>query len=104
MTTSIAKTKTGWQGNTRIDLGNDMVLRITTMKGVVQGGVVTDAVVHRVERVQGYAMETYTLRDFHKRLIHWNMSATEKRVRSQHQLALDMVEDVRKQIERHYAK
>jgi hypothetical protein len=104
MNTSIAKTKTGWQGNTRIDLGNDMVLRITTMKGVVQGGVVTDAVVHRVERVQGYAMETYTLRDFHKRLIHWNMSATEKRVRSQHQLALDMVEDVRKQIERHYAK
>jgi hypothetical protein len=104
MTTSIAKTKTGWQGNTRIDLGNDMVLRITTMKGVVQGGVVTDAVVHRVERVQGYAMETYTLRDFHKRLIHWNMSATEKRVRSQHQLALDMLDQIKAEIERHYAK
>jgi hypothetical protein len=104
MNTSIAKTKTGWQGNTRIDLGNDMVLRITTMKGVVQGGVVTDAVVHRVERVQGYAMETYTLRDFHKRLIHWNMSATEKRVRSQHQLALDMLDQIKAEIERHYAK
>ena len=104
MITSIAKTKTGWQGNTRIDLGNDRVLRITTMKGVVQGGVVTDAIVHRIERVQGYAMETYTLRDFNERLIHWNMSATEKRVRSQHQLALDMVDDVRKRIERHYAK
>jgi hypothetical protein len=104
MTTSIAKTKGGWQGNTRVDLGNDLVLRVTTMRGVVQGGVVTDAVVHRVERVQGYAMETYTLRDFHKRLIHWNMSATEKRVRSQHQLALDMLDQIKAEIERHYAK
>ena len=104
MNTSIAKTKTGWQGNTRIDLGNDIVLRITTMKSVVRGGVVTDAVVHRVERVQGYAMETYTLRDFHKRLIHWDLRATEKNVRAQHQLALDMLDRIKAEIEQHYAK
>jgi hypothetical protein len=104
MNTSIAKTKTGWQGNTRIDLGNDMVLRITTMKGVVQGGVVTDAIVHRVERVQGYAMETYTRHDYHKCVLNSAVRATERAVKQQHQLALDMLDRIKAEIEQHYAK
>lgn len=104
MTTSIAKTKGGWQGNTRVDLGNDLVLRITTMRGVVRGGVVTDASVHRIERVHGYAMEKYTRHDYHRQVIHWDLRATEKAVKAQHQLALDMLDQIKAEIERHYAK
>lgn len=104
MTTSIVKTKGGWQGNTRVDLGNDLVLRITTMRGVVLGGVGTDAIVHRIERVHGYAMEKYTRHDYHKRVIQWNTRTTEKNVRAQHQLALDMLDQIKAEIERHYAK
>jgi hypothetical protein len=102
--TSITKTKGGWQGNTRVDLGNDLVLRITTMRGVVLGGVGTDAIVHRIERVHGYAMEKYTRHDYHKRVIQWDNRATEKNVRAQHQLALDMLDQIKAEIEQHYAK
>ena len=104
MTTSITKTKAGWQGNTRVDLGNDLVLRITTMRGVVLGGVGTDAIVHRIERVHGYAMEKYTRHDYHKRVIQWDSRAAEKNVKAQHQLALDMLDQIKAEIEQHYAK
>ena len=104
MNTSITKTKGGWQGNTRVDLGNDLVLRITTMRGVVLGGVGTDAIVHRIERVHGYAMEKYTRHDYHRRVIQWDSRATEKNVRAQHQLALDMLDQIKAEIEQHYAK
>lgn len=104
MTTSIAKTKGGWQGNTRVDLGDDLVLRITTMRSVVLGGVGTDAIVHRIERVHGYAMEKYTRHDYHKRVLQTAMRATEGAVKQQHQQALGMLDQIKAEIERHYAK
>lgn len=102
MKTSIAKTKAGWQGNTRVELGGNRILRIITGKDR-DGSLVTSAWVHHIERTNGYAAELHRARtDFSKRMIHWNVRVTEKQVRSQHELALDMLNDLFDAIGRHY--
>lgn len=102
MQTSIAKTKSGWQGNTRIDLGGDRILRIVTGK-VDDGSLCTIARVHRVVNEIGYRSETHSARsDYARRMIHWGVRVTEKQVRAQHQLALDMVDEMLPVIAKHY--
>ena len=94
MHTSVAKTKSGWQANTRIDMGNDRILRITTAKGL-DGSLCTTALVHHVVQDSGYRVERHQARtDYGRRMIQWNVRSTEKQVRSQHSLALDMVQDM----------
>jgi len=103
MNTSIAKTKTGWQGNTRIDLGGDRILRITTSKAM-DGSLSTTALVYHVVEELGYRAERHRARtDYGRRMIEWTTKTTEKQVRAQHQLALDMVDDIIPAIEKHYA-
>lgn len=103
MQTSIAKTKMGWQGNTRIDLGGDRILRITTAKGL-DGSLCTTALVHHVVDEIGYRAEKHSTRhDYGRRMVQWNVRTTEKQVRSQHELALDMVDDMMIAINKHYA-
>lgn len=102
MQTSIAKTKSGWQGNTRIDLGGDRILRIVTVKDR-DGALVTSAWVHRVVNEIGYRAEIHDARsDYARRMIHWVVRVTEKQVRAQHQLALDMVDEMLPVIAKHY--
>ena len=102
MSTSIAKTKTGWQGNTRIDLGDDRILRIVTAKAL-DGSLCTTALVHRLVTEIGYRAETHHARhDYGRRMLHWNVRTTEKQVRAQHQLALDMVDEMLPAIAKHY--
>jgi hypothetical protein len=100
--TSIAKTKTGWQGNTRIDLGDNRILRIVTGRDMVSG-LVTTAMVHRVVQEIDHRAEVHRARvDYGKRLIHWATRVTEKQVKSQHMLALDMVDKLKAEIAKHY--
>lgn len=102
MQTSIAKTKAGWQGNTRIDLGNGRILRIVTAKAI-DGSLCTTGLVHRVVEEIGYRAETHNARtDYGRRMVHWNVRTTEKQVRAQHELALDMVDDMLGAIAKHY--
>lgn len=102
MSTSIAKTKAGWQGNTRIDLGDGRILRIVTAKAL-DGSLCTTALVHRVTKEIGYRAETHNPRiDYGRRMVHWNVRTTEKQVRAQHELALDMVDDMLPAIAKHY--
>lgn len=102
MNTSIAKTKTGWQGNTRVDLGNDMILRIVTGKDTL-GSLVTTAMVHRVVQEIGYRAELHRARfDYGKRVISSASRATEPKVRWQHGIALDMLDDLKAEIAKHY--
>jgi hypothetical protein len=102
MHTSIAKTKAGWQGNTRIDLGDGRILRITTAKAL-DGSLCTTGLVHHVKQENGYRAEVHHARkDYGRRMVHWNVRATEKQVRGQHELALDMVDDMLPAIAKHY--
>lgn len=102
MNTSIAKTKMGWQGNTRIDLGGNRILRIVTAKAL-DGALCTTAMVHHVVEEIGYRAERHQTRtDYGRRMIHWNTRATEKQVREQHKLALDMVDEMLPEIAKHY--
>jgi hypothetical protein len=102
MKTSIAKTKAGWQGNTRIEMGGNRILRIVTGKDQ-DGGLTTTAWVHHVETTSGYRAEVHRARaDFAKRMVYWNVRVTEKQVRAQHELALDMLNDLFEAIGKHY--
>lgn len=102
MNTSVAKTKAGWQANTRIDLGDDRILRIVTGRDMVSG-LVTTAMVHRVVQEIDYRAEVHRARvDYGKRLVHWNVRVTEKQVRAQHMLALDMIDELMPEIAKHY--
>lgn len=102
MNTSIAKTKTGWQGNTRIELDGGRVLCIVTMKDD-RGGLETSADVRRVTRLQSHVVETFSRYDYRKRMLWWNVRVTEKQVRAQHSQALDMVDEMVFDIDQHYA-
>jgi len=102
MQTSIAKTKSGWQGNTRIDLGEGRILRITTGKAL-DGSLATTGLVHHVKQENGYRAEVHRARtDYGRRMVSWGTRVTEKQVRAQHQLALDMVDDMLPAIAKHY--
>lgn len=101
MNTSIAKTKTGWQGNTRIELDGGRVLCIVTMKDD-RGGLETSADVRRVTRHKGGVVETFSRHDYRKRMLWWNVRVTEKQVRAQHGQALDMVDAMLAEIDQHY--
>ncbi len=103
MHTSITKTKMGWQGNTRINLGEGRILRITTAKAS-DGSLCTTGLVHHVKQKNGYCAEVHQARtDYGRRMVHWSVRVTEKQVRGQHELALDMVEDMLPDIAKHYA-
>lgn len=102
MNTSIAKTKTGWQGNTRIDLGEGRILRIITAKAL-DGSLATTALVHRMVDEIGYRAELHNPRhDYGRRMIQWKVRVTEKQVRAQHGLALDMIDEMLPAITKHY--
>lgn len=101
MNTSIAKTKTGWEGNTRMEMGGGRVLCIMTAKAS-DGSLVTTASVRHVVRGSHGATETSTRHDYFKHWIRWTVRATEKQVREQHGRALDMVAEVMPSIEKHY--
>ena len=102
MHTSIAKTKTGWQSNSRIDLGNDRILRVTTAKDM-DGTLTTTALVYRVVQEVDHRAEVHKARtDFGRRMMSRSIRATEAQVRNQHQLALDMVDELMPEIAKHY--
>jgi hypothetical protein len=91
MHTSIAKTKTGWQGNTRVLIGDSKVLCIQTAKAN-DGSLVTIADVRRVVRLPSGPMEVSTRHDYCKHWIRWTARATEKKVAAQHTEALAMLD------------
>lgn len=102
MTTSIAKTKTGWQGNTRVLIGDNRALLIETAKAS-DGSLVTTGSVRRVTRNSDGLTEVWTRYDYRKRMLWWNVRVTEKQVRAQHSQALDMVDEMVFDIDQHYA-
>jgi hypothetical protein len=102
MTTSIAKTKTGWQGNTRILIGDNRVLLIQTAKAS-DGSLVTTGSVRKVTRNSDSVTEVWTRHDYNRLWLRWSVRVTEKQVRAQHSQALDMVDVMVFDIDKHYA-
>jgi hypothetical protein len=102
MTTSIAKTKTGWQGNTRILIGDNRVLCIQTAKAS-DGSLTTTGSVRNLTRRYGSVTEHFTRFDYHKVWITWNVRATEKQVREQHSKAMAMTYVKIPEVDEHYA-
>lgn len=101
MKSSIAKTATGWEGNSRLKLNNGMVLRIRTAKREA-GDVRTTAIVMRVEGSAGYLAETHTSHDFATAIGQSHGKATEKLVRTMHGMAGDMLPLLIADISDHY--
>lgn len=100
--TNVAKTKSGWQASTRIDLVDGRILQVKTAKSL-DGSLGTTALVHEVRRVNGNLTEDHNPRtDFGRRMVSWNVRETEQQVREQHQLALGMVEQLLPLIAKHY--
>lgn len=102
MMTSVARTKTGWQGNTRMDLDDGKVLCIMTAKAS-DGSLVTTASVRHVMRGPHGVTETSSRHDYSKHWMRWNVRATEKQVRLQHSKAMEMIDDMRRRIDLHYS-
>lgn len=102
MTTSIAKTKTGWQGNTRVLIGDNRVLLIQTAKAG-DGSLITTGSVRKVVRNADGVTEVWTRHDYHSLWMRWPVRVTEKQVRAQHGQALDMVDVMVFDIDEHYA-
>jgi hypothetical protein len=102
MTTSIAKTKTGWQGNTRILIGDNRVLLIQTAKNSY-GSLTTTGSVRKVTRDADGLTESYNRHDYHKVWITWDVRATEKQVREQHSKAMAMTYVKIPEVDEHYA-
>lgn len=102
MTTSIAKTKTGWQGNTRILIGDNRVLCIQTAKNSY-GSLITTGSVRKVVRNADGVTEVSTRHDYHKVWITWDVRATEKQVREQHSKAMAMTYVKIPEVDEHYA-
>lgn len=102
MNTSIAKTKTGWQGNSRILIGDNRALIIQTAKGP-GSTLVTTGSVRKVTRDADGLTESYNRHDYHKVWITWDVRATEKQVREQHSKALAMLYVKMPDVDEHYA-
>ena len=103
MNTSIAKTKTGWQGNTRILIGDNRVLLIQTAKAL-DGSLATTAGVHKIVRyTDGSVAESYNRHHYYKIWMFMPVRATEKQVRAQHAEALSMIDEIISEIDEHYA-
>jgi O-phosphoseryl-tRNA(Cys) synthetase len=103
MNTSIAKTKTGWQGNTRVELDDGKVLVVTTAKAL-DGSLATTAGVHKIVRyTDGSVAESYNRHHYYKIWMFMPVRATEKQVRAQHAEALSMIDEIISEIEQHYA-
>jgi hypothetical protein len=102
MHTSIAKTKTGWQGNTRVLIGDSKVLIIQTAKAS-DGSLVTVADVRQVKRLPSGPMEVSKRHDYCKHWMRWKVRATERQVREQHTEALAMLDDRMPDIDKHYS-
>ena len=102
MHTSIAKTKTGWQGNTRILIDDSRVLCIQTAKAS-DGSLVSIADVRQIKRLPSGPKEVSTRHDYSKHWIRWTVRSTEKKVRDQHTEALAMLDDRLPDIDKYYS-
>lgn len=89
----------GWKAKTYIDLSEDHVLSIQTSKGR-HGMLMTYASRHTKE---GEGLVHALFKDFNLRVIADKARATKKAVETQHQTALDQLDDIIAKCEAHYA-
>lgn len=87
-----------WHAETHVPLKGDMQLRISTWK--TDRGLASFASVCRIEN--GYVTHMIT-QDYSRRIFMEKVRCTEKAVREQHGRALEMLCDILKEVEHHYA-
>lgn len=89
----------GWKAKTHVEVGEDNVLVIITYKGR-NGMLMTYASRHTKD---GPALVHKLFTDFNLRVLAEKKTATKKAVETQHQTALDQLDEILGKCEAHYA-
>lgn len=98
--------RNGWTAESCIELGDERVLTITTMKRW-NGSLSTTASVQTRSYTCGIPVLTFKMGrggDFHRTILAEQIRATEKAVRTQHEQALGHLSTIKGQALEHYAE
>ena len=100
----VVKTKEGWEGNERIDLGDGLILRLTTGKDAGRGRTISVAVCHRIFDGNGYKAEIHGKDDWHKVVFTSRNIATVRHIRAMHEDAVGKLDELIAEVNAHYGR
>ena len=100
----VVKTKAGWEGNERIDLGDGLIMRITTGKDTGRGRTVSLAICHRIFDGNGYKAEIHDKNDWWKTIFTSRNIATERHIRAMHDDAMAKLDELIAEAKAHYGR